>query len=152
MSSYYVYILASGKNGTLYVGVTNDLIRRIQEHKQGLVKGFTKKHKVDPLVYYEETEDISSAIEYEKRLKSWNRNWKIQLIEKNNLQWKDLYEEIVACKLLFQRKLESTIRPGRIPSKGRTSRVKGTSRFQIKSGMTKRNTILNFYRSNSLAN
>jgi len=97
MSSYYVYILASGKNGTLYVGVTNDLIRRIQEHKQGLVKGFTKKHKVDPLVYYEETEDISSAIEYEKRLKSWNRNWKIQLIEKNNLLWKDLYEEIVAC-------------------------------------------------------
>jgi len=97
MSSYYVYILASGKNGTLYVGVTNDLIRRIQEHKQGLVKGFTKKHKVDQLVYYEETEDISSAIEYEKRLKSWNRNWKIQLIEKNNLLWKDLYEEIVAC-------------------------------------------------------
>ena len=97
MSSYYVYILASGKNGTLYVGVTNDLIRRIQEHKQGLVKGFTKKHKVDQLVYYEETEDISSAIEYEKRLKSWNRKWKIQLIEKNNLLWKDLYEEIVAC-------------------------------------------------------
>jgi len=97
MSSYYVYILASGKNGTLYVGVTSDLIRRIQEHKQGLVKGFTKKHKVDQLVYYEETEDISSAIEYEKRLKSWNRNWKIQLIEKNNLLWKDLYEEIVAC-------------------------------------------------------
>ena len=97
MSSYYVYILASGKNGTLYVGVTNDLIRRIQEHKQGLVKGFTKKHKVDRLVYYEETEDISSAIEYEKRLKSWNRNWKIQLIEKNNLLWKELYEEIVAC-------------------------------------------------------
>ena len=62
-----------------------------------LYKGFTKKYKVDQLVYYEETDDISSAIEYEKRLKSWNRNWKIQSIEKNNLQWKDLYEEIVAC-------------------------------------------------------
>jgi putative endonuclease len=95
MRAYYVYILASGKNGTLYIGVTNDLFRRIQEHKQGLVEGFSKKYKVDQLVYYEETEDIVTAIEYEKRLKSWNRDWKVQLIERINPQWNDLFEDII---------------------------------------------------------
>ena len=94
MNSYYVYILASKKNGTLYIGVTGDLIKRIYEHKQGLVEGFTKKYTVHQLVYYEETSDIKSAIEREKRLKKWERKWKIELIEKHNPQWKDLYVDL----------------------------------------------------------
>ena len=95
MKSYYVYMLASKRNGTLYIGVTNDLIRRVYEHKQGLVEGFTKKYKVDRLVFFEDTNDVESAITREKRLKKWNRKWKIELIEKQNPEWKDLYEGIV---------------------------------------------------------
>ncbi len=89
--SYYVYILASKRNGTLYIGVTSDLKKRIWEHKNNLVEGFTKKYKVNLLVYYESTNDVRSAITREKQLKKWNRKWKIGLIEKNNPQWKDLY-------------------------------------------------------------
>ncbi len=89
--SYYVYILASKRNGTLYIGVTSDLKKRIWEHKNNLVEGFTKKYKVHLLVYYESTNDVRSAITREKQLKKWNRKWKIGLIEKNNPQWKDLY-------------------------------------------------------------
>lgn len=74
---YYVYILASQKNGTLYIGVTNDLIRRVYEHKSDFVEGFTKKYKVHTLVYFEDTEDVDSAITREKQLKKWNRAWKI---------------------------------------------------------------------------
>ena len=91
---YYVYILANKKNGTLYIGVTGDLLKRIHEHKNGLVKGFTKKYRVHRLVYYEQGKDINSAIEREKRIKKWRRQWKIELIEKANPDWKDLYDEL----------------------------------------------------------
>ena len=77
--------------GVLYVGVTNSLERRAYEHKEGLYKGFTKKYKLKTLVYHEEFEDIASAIEREKQLKHWNRRWKIELIEKENPNWDDLY-------------------------------------------------------------
>ena len=92
--SYYVYILASKRNGTLYIGVTNDLIRRVYEHKNGLIEGFTKKYSVKNLVYYEQTNDVREAILREKRLKKWNRDWKIKLIEKMNPDWKDLSEDL----------------------------------------------------------
>jgi len=95
MKSYYVYILASKHNGTLYIGVTNDLARRIYEHKNNLVKGFTWKYGVHTLVYYEQYDDAESAIQREKRLKSWHRKWKIRLIEENNPEWKDLYDEVL---------------------------------------------------------
>lgn len=92
MNTFYVYILASKRNGTLYIGVTNNIIRRVFEHKNDLIDGFTKKYGVHRLVYYEQTEDIRSAIQREKRLKKWNRQWKIKLIEKHNPDWKDLYD------------------------------------------------------------
>ena len=92
---YYVYILASKRNGTLYVGVTNDLIRRVCEHKNDLVAGFTKRYGVHLLVYYESTSDITSAIQREKQIKKWNRAWKLKIIERANPDWKDLYSEIV---------------------------------------------------------
>ncbi len=95
MKYYYVYILASKRKGTLYIGVTNDLIRRVYEHKNGFVEGFTKRYNVHKLVYYEQTESIESAIQREKRLKVWHRDWKIKLIEEMNPDWKDLYEEII---------------------------------------------------------
>ena len=95
MKTYYVYILASKRNGTLYIGVTNDLIRRVYEHKNDLINGFAKKYKVHMLVYYEHTNDIYSAIQREKRLKKWERKWKIELIETMNPDWHDLYEELV---------------------------------------------------------
>lgn len=94
MKPAYVYILASKKNGTLYIGVTSDLIKRIYEHKNGLVDGFTKKYKVHLLVYYEQFLDIYSAISREKQLKHWQRKWKLQLIEQNNTNWRDLYFDI----------------------------------------------------------
>ncbi len=92
--NYYVYILASKRNGTLYIGVTNNLIKRVYEHKNSLVKGFTEKYKVYQLVYFEETPDVLSAIAREKQLKNWKRDWKIKLIEENNPEWKDLYKEL----------------------------------------------------------
>ena len=92
---YYVYIIASCKNGTLYIGVTNNLIRRVQEHKKGKVKGFSKKYKVKNLVWYESTNDISEAISLEKRMKKWNRAWKIRAIEELNPSWKDLYYDLI---------------------------------------------------------
>ena len=91
--SYYVYILAGGRNGTLYVGVTNDLARRVEEHKNGAVAGFTKKYRVHNLVYYERYDFIRDAIQREKRVKEWQRKWKLELIEKTNPEWKDLSEE-----------------------------------------------------------
>jgi len=91
--SYYIYILASKKNGTLYIGMTNDLERRIFEHKNNLIKGFTTKYKVHRLVYFEETNDVNEALLLEKRIKNWNRAWKIELIEKNNPEWEDLAKE-----------------------------------------------------------
>jgi len=95
MNQYYVYILASKKNGTLYIGVTSDLIKRIYEHKQKLIAGFTKEHDVHTLVYYEQHNEIEEAISREKQMKKWNRRWKIRLIEEKNPEWKDLYDEIL---------------------------------------------------------
>lgn len=92
---YYIYILASKRNGTLYVGVSANLIQRIYQHKVGAVAGFTQKYGVHLLVYYEVVEDIKSAILREKRLKAWKRQWKIDLIEKENPLWKDLYTKII---------------------------------------------------------
>jgi putative endonuclease len=91
MKSYFVYILASSRNGTLYVGVTNDLERRVVEHKKGLNEGFTKKYHVHRLVWFEEYGDINEAIAKEKRLKRWRRAWKIALIEEHNPDWTDLF-------------------------------------------------------------
>jgi putative endonuclease len=95
MKQYYVYILASRKNGTLYIGVTDDLIRRIYEHKNNLIEGYTNKYNVHTLVYYEAHDDIQEAIIREKQIKKWNRKWKLRLIEEMNLEWRDLYNEIV---------------------------------------------------------
>jgi putative endonuclease len=92
---YYVYILASKKHGTLYIGVTSDLVKRIYEHKNDLVEGFTKQYAVHDLVYFEITESVESAIAREKQLKKWNRAWKIRLIEKSNPEWRDLYAELI---------------------------------------------------------
>ena len=94
MKTYYVYILANERNGTLYIGVTNDLKRRIFEHKEKLVEGFTKEYNISNLVWYEQTEDINSAITKEKQLKRWKRDWKIRLIEESNYGWKDLYFQL----------------------------------------------------------
>ena len=88
---YSVYILASKRNGTLYVGVTNYIGRRIFEHKEKIIKGFTAKYKVDKLVYYEIYEDVRDVIAREKRIKEWKRSWKIKMIEKVNPNWDDLY-------------------------------------------------------------
>lgn len=94
MKNYYVYILASSKNGTLYVGFTSDLERRVFEHKNNVIDGFTKKYRVHDLVYYEVTEDSTSGIAREKQLKKWDRAWKVDLIEKCNPSWKDLAKEL----------------------------------------------------------
>ena len=94
--SYYVYILASRIGGTIYIGVTNDLIRRVYEHKSGTVEGFTKDYDVNRLVYFESFDEVEVAIQREKRLKKWPRAWKIALIEKENPDWNDLYPEIAA--------------------------------------------------------
>jgi putative endonuclease len=92
---YYIYILASKKKGTLYVGVTSDIIKRIYEHKNDLVEGFTQRYTIHKLVYFEATESIESTIMREKQLKKWNRAWKINLIEKTNPAWNDLYPDLI---------------------------------------------------------
>ena len=92
----YVYILASRIGGTLYVGVTNNLVRRIFEHKSKLLESFTEKYDVVKLVYFEQFDDPENAIKREKRLKKWPRAWKISLIEKDNPDWNDLYPAIAA--------------------------------------------------------
>ena len=94
--SYYVYILASGRRGTTYVGVTNDLIRRVYEHRIDAVPEFTRKHRVHRLVYCEVHDDINEAILREKRLKRWARAWKIELIEKQHEDWNDLWPMLAA--------------------------------------------------------
>jgi putative endonuclease len=91
----YVYILASKRNGTLYIGLTTDLIRRVYEHKNKFISGFTKKYNVHHLVYYEQFEDLENAALREKQLKKWKRRWKIKMIEKSNPYWRDLYETII---------------------------------------------------------
>ena len=92
----YVYILTNRKDGTLYIGVTSDLVKRVYEHKEGFVAGFTKRYNLKKLVYYEVFDDIYNALQREKNLKHWVRAWKIALIEKQNPEWKDLYEEIAS--------------------------------------------------------
>lgn len=94
MSQYFVHILASKRKGTLYIGVTNNLIKRVYDHKQNMVEGFTKQYNVHNLVYFEIHEDVHEAILREKQMKKWNRQWKINLIENNNPEWNDLYNEI----------------------------------------------------------
>ena len=91
---FYVYILASKRNGTLYTGVTSDLVQRVWQHKNDLVAGFTKKYDVKKLVYYEVHENAEAAITREKRIKKWRRAWKLRLIEEKNSRWEDLYEDI----------------------------------------------------------
>ncbi len=93
---YYVYILASRPGGALYVGVTNDLIRRVYEHKSGFVKGFTKQYGIDQLVYFEDYSSIHQAIQREKNIKHWPRAWKTKLIAQSNAAWRDLYSEIAS--------------------------------------------------------
>ena len=89
-----VYILASRRNGTLYIGVTSDLVRRVGQHRNGLTKGFAQQHGVHTLVWYESHESMESAIAREKALKKWRRTWKLDLIEKDNPGWRDLYEDL----------------------------------------------------------
>jgi len=95
MKTPTVYILASRHNGTLYIGVTSNLIQRIWQHKNNLVEGFTHKYSVYQLVYFEQYDSMVDAIAREKQLKRWQRSWKIKLIEKSNPQWRDLYSEII---------------------------------------------------------
>ena len=91
---YYVYILASRKDGAIYVGITNDIVRRIYEHRTKVIQGFTSKYNITRLVWFEIYDDPISAISREKELKKWKRVWKVQLIEAQNPQWNDLYESI----------------------------------------------------------
>jgi putative endonuclease len=91
VATYHVYILASRPRGTLYVGVTNDLVRRVHEHREGVADGFTKRYGVTCLVYFETTENVAAAIRRERRLKEWQRAWKIALVEERNPAWIDLY-------------------------------------------------------------
>jgi putative endonuclease len=95
MKEYFVYMLTNRRNGTLYIGVTNNLVRRIYEHKFDQIEGFAKKYNLNKLVYFEKTSDIHSAISREKRLKKWNRAWKIKFIESLNPDWKDLSEDFI---------------------------------------------------------
>lgn len=94
MKIYFVYIVANGKNGTIYIGVTNNLAKRVWEHKNKVVQGFTSKYEVNKLVYFEDYSDINLAIKREKRMKEWSRQNKINLIEKNNPNWIDLYNRV----------------------------------------------------------
>lgn len=91
--SFYVYILASRRNGTLYIGMTDNLAGRIWQHREGIVPGFTKQYGVKLLVWYEQHETRDSAPLRERQMKKWNRQWKLELIEKMNLAWRDLYED-----------------------------------------------------------
>jgi putative endonuclease len=93
--TYWVYILASSPGGTLYVGVTNNLVRRVYEHREGLADGFTKRYGIKTLVFFEPHETIAAALQREKNIKHWSREWKIDLIVASNPEWLDLYEEIV---------------------------------------------------------
>ena len=90
-----VYILASNRNGTLYIGVTSNLVARIWQHKSNVIEGFTKTHEVHQLVWYEPHDNMESAISREKSLKKWNRIWKLRLIEQFNPTWQDLYEQLI---------------------------------------------------------
>jgi putative endonuclease len=92
---YFMYIFASRRNGTLYVGMTSDLIKRVYEHKSDLVDGFTKRYAVHELVYFEIVDNVETAIAREKQIKRWNRKWKVRVIEKMNRDWRDLYPDLL---------------------------------------------------------
>ena len=94
MGQNFVYILASKRNGTLYIGVTNNLLKRVHQHKSDITEGFTQKYNVHNLVYFEAYNDIRDAITREKRMKKWNRAWKIKMIEKSNPNWEDLFDSL----------------------------------------------------------
>jgi putative endonuclease len=96
--SYWVYILASKPRGTLYIGVTNSLIRRVEEHVKGLVPGFTRRYRIRTLVWFQEFSDVNDAIQHKKTMKEWPRAWKINLIERTNLHWGDLYPSLPGVK------------------------------------------------------
>ena len=93
--AYFVYIMASQRHGTLYIGVTNNLIRRVYEHREKITPGFTFKYNVNRLVWFDQTDGIEAAIQHEKRLKHWQRAWKIEMIEKANPHWEDLYSSLL---------------------------------------------------------
>jgi putative endonuclease len=93
MSNYFVYILSNKRNGTLYTGFTGDLLRRVYAHKNDVVKGFTKKYGIHKLVYFEQCHDYDAALQREKQIKEWKRSWKLELIEKVNPLWQDLWDE-----------------------------------------------------------
>ncbi len=95
MKQGYVYIMANKPQGTIYIGVTSDIIKRVYEHKNDFIDGFSRKYALKNLVYYEVFDEIAEAIKREKQLKEWQRKWKIELIEKQNLKWEDLYETIL---------------------------------------------------------
>ncbi|MCC8418158.1 MAG: GIY-YIG nuclease family protein [Rickettsia endosymbiont of Glossina mortisans submortisans] len=95
MKQYWVYILASGRNGTLYIGVTSNIIKRTYEHKNKIIKGFSSKYNIDKLVYFEQYDGVIAAINREKLLKEYKRQWKLNLIESQNPEWHDLYEKII---------------------------------------------------------
>ena len=96
--NYYVYILASKQNGTLYTGITGNLAQRVYQHKKGLVEGFTKRYNLKILVHIEEYNNVHDAILREKQIKKWNRQWKIELIESHNPDWRDLYNDLIIFK------------------------------------------------------
>ncbi|MBI3937048.1 MAG: GIY-YIG nuclease family protein [Betaproteobacteria bacterium] len=93
--AYYVYILASERYGTLYIGVTSDIVKRVWQHREGLADGFTKKYNVKRLVWFETHADATAAIAREKQIKKWDRSWKIELIQASNPYWRDLYYELI---------------------------------------------------------
>ena len=93
--AYYVYLLASERYGTLYTGMTSDLIKRARQHRESVVAGFTKKYQVKQLVWYEIHQDVHAALTREKQIKKWNRAWKINLIQQNNPLWRDLYQDVI---------------------------------------------------------
>jgi putative endonuclease len=93
---YYVYILANNRNGTLYIGITSEIVKRIWQHREKVFQGFTEKYNINKLVYYEIFKDPQNAIKREKRLKKYKREWKINIIEKDNPEWKDLYDQLIS--------------------------------------------------------
>jgi len=127
---YYVYILARGRRGTIYVGVTNDLVRRVYEHRTDAVPGFTRKYQIHRLVYYEIHDDIREAISREKTIKRWARAWKIELIEKENLDWVDLWPTLGHGRMSGAEAIHSTV----IPAKRRAAaREPGPISLEVRS-------------------
>ncbi|MEJ2697444.1 MAG: GIY-YIG nuclease family protein [Candidatus Sulfobium sp.] len=93
--NFYVYIMASQKRGTLYIGITSNLTKRVYEHRNGIVEGFSKRYAIHRLVYYEVARDAETALSRERQMKKWNRTWKLRLIEAQNPEWRDLYDDLI---------------------------------------------------------